>query len=368
MPYSLIARHGAMHYVTTFKTGLASIRKGDKLVLRTERGVELGEALSSPDAITSDQPDKSTSGEVLRKATQADLDQEAEIESEKIPEEFTCCRDKIEELELPMKLANVEHILGGEKIIFYYLAEGRVDFRQLVKDLAAKYRTRIEMRQIGVRDEARLLADYEHCGNQICCKMFMKNLEPVTMRMAKAQKTTLDPSKISGRCGRLMCCLRFEDETYAELRKRLPRRGTRVRIARGWGEVISTNILKQTVQLELEPGKHVTIKVDEIQERESGKSSKRSQNRGQNSASQTRPKERNDNPQRENDGKDRPKRGRNRPRRGGNRTRQRGNPSSNNSNERSPGQSENRSTSSQQKDTRKSKDSRENPPETTEKS
>ena len=155
------------------------------------------------------------------------------------PKEFEFCKKKIQERNLPMKLASVEHLLGGSKIIFYFLAEGRVDFRELVKDLAQEYHTRIEMRQIGVRDEARLLADYEHCGRELCCKTFIKNLEPVTMKMAKNQKATLDPTKISGRCGRLMCCLRFEDSVYEDLRSGLPGMGVRVATAEGEGEVVA---------------------------------------------------------------------------------------------------------------------------------
>jgi hypothetical protein len=135
-----------------------------------------------------------------------------------------------------------------------------------VKDLATEYRTRIEMRQIGVRDEARLLAEYEHCGRELCCRTFMKDLQPVTMRMAKLQKTTLDPTKISGRCGRLMCCLRFEDETYSELKKALPKRGTPVRIEAGEGEIISSEVLAQRVTVEMPGRVRVTVDLSEILE------------------------------------------------------------------------------------------------------
>jgi cell fate regulator YaaT (PSP1 superfamily) len=200
--------------------------------------------------------------------TQADFERLRETEEQIEPKERRFCEQRIRERGIPMSLARVEHLLGGDKIVFYFLADGRVDFRQLVKDLAAEYRTRIEMRQIGVRDEARLLAEFEHCGRELCCRTFMKDLEPVTMRMAKAQKTTLDPAKISGRCGRLMCCLRFEDETYSYLKRRLPRKGTRVSIAAGTGEVTGYDILRQTVTVELPDGTDKTVPVDEILNRE----------------------------------------------------------------------------------------------------
>ena len=133
--------------------------------------------------------------------------------------EFDSCRQFIEQRKLQMELVDVEHLFGGERIVFYFLAEKRVDFRELVKDLAREYRTRIEMRQIGVRDEAKLLADYGDCGKPVCCNTHMAVMPPVSMRMAKLQKSTLDPSKISGRCGRLKCCLRFEQDVYEEFQK-----------------------------------------------------------------------------------------------------------------------------------------------------
>jgi cell fate regulator YaaT (PSP1 superfamily) len=155
-------------------------------------------------------------------------------------------------------------LLGGSKIIFYFLAEGRVDFRELVKDLAQEYHTRIEMRQIGVRDEARLLADYEHCGRELCCKTFIKNLEPVTMKMAKNQKATLDPTKISGRCGRLMCCLRFEDSVYEDMKSGLPGLGVLVATPEGEGEVVAQDAEKKVVTVALADKRQVTVPVAQI--------------------------------------------------------------------------------------------------------
>jgi cell fate regulator YaaT (PSP1 superfamily) len=263
MGYHVIARYGAMRSIGVFRSDLA-LRRGEQCILRTARGVELGETVDKAyDPAPEEQ--NSSVGQVLRRATERDLTRMQEIEEQIAPQEYNFCARKISEHELPMKLVSVEHLFGGDKIIFYFLAEGRVDFRALVKDLAGQYRTRIEMRQIGVRDEARLLADFEHCGRELCCRSFMKDLAPVTMRMAKAQKTTLDPAKISGRCGRLMCCLRFEDQVYAELRDNLPKRGTRVRTPQGEGVVLGSETLKQTVTVELSDNRDVVFPVADLE-------------------------------------------------------------------------------------------------------
>jgi cell fate regulator YaaT (PSP1 superfamily) len=242
---------------------MEKLRRGEKCILRTDRGVELGEIVASAEESDAETR-KSTIGQVLRRATARDLTRAEEIEEQFAPQERSFCQGKIREHDLPMKLASVEHLFGGDKIIFYFLADGRVDFRALVKDLAAQYRTRIEMRQIGVRDEARLLADVEHCGCELCCKRFMKDLAPVTMRMAKAQKTTLDPAKISGRCGRLMCCLRFEDATYRSLREELPKRGAKVSTPQGPGIVTGFHILKQTVTVDVQGKGEATFSAKEL--------------------------------------------------------------------------------------------------------
>ena len=254
MDYTGIVRYGAMGHVGPFKAEFAGLRMGDKCVVRTDRGVELGNLLAPLRPRGEDARDSDLRGEILRRVNSDDLDKLKNIEDELEPQEFDFCKKKIQERGLPMKLASVEHLFGGTKVIFYFLADGRVDFRDLVKDLAQEYRMRIEMRQIGVRDEARLLADYEHCGRELCCKTFIKNLEPVSMKMAKNQKATLDPSKISGRCGRLMCCLRFEDKVYEELKRNLPRKGSRVETPDGQGDVIGQDILRQEVRVDMEGG------------------------------------------------------------------------------------------------------------------
>ena len=164
-----------------------------------------------------------------------------------------------------MKIVDAENIFGGERIIFYFMADGRVDFRELVKKLANEYQSRIEMRQVGSRDEAKLLGDVESCGQQCCCQLFLKALKPVNMRMAKMQKATLDPSKISGYCGRLKCCLRYEDQTYTELKKRLPRKNARVKTPHGEGKVVDTQILTQLVIVEDENGTKTAVGVEQVE-------------------------------------------------------------------------------------------------------
>ncbi len=266
MKWTMLARYGAMRTIGTFATDIKNLRMGDKCILRTDRGTELGEIVSKVEQTEDGSTPPRAIGMVLRRATPADFERVKQIEEVEEAREFAFCAAKIAERALPMRLVSVEHIFGGEKIIFYFLADGRVDFRQLVKDLATEYRTRIELRQIGVRDEARLLAEYEHCGRELCCRTFIKDLQPVTMRMAKLQKSTLDPTKISGRCGRLMCCLRYEDDTYSELKRELPKKGTRVRTAEGTGEVVGSELLAQTVTIEFEDRTTIKVPVSKILE------------------------------------------------------------------------------------------------------
>lgn len=238
---AVVVRYGLMRHIGRFRHALhPAPPPGTNVVIRTDRGVELGQVISAVSdragcgAITPEQlagyvessgPDYPffEGGKVLRVANRQDIIDHRHLQNQ-AREEATFCRQQVREAKLTMRIITVEHLLGGERIVFYFTAESRVDFRELVRKLAAQYRTRIEMRQVGARDEARLVGDYERCGQRCCCQEFLKHLKPVSMRMAKMQKATLDPSKISGRCGRLMCCLRFEDATYDELRKTLPRR------------------------------------------------------------------------------------------------------------------------------------------------
>ena len=259
-----MVRYGAVHKTEKFGHSLPDLRAGQQCVVRTERGLEIGDVLSTHVLLAEGEQRQ---GQILRQATSEDLTENAHI-LESLPAKFRFCTEQIRRLNLPMKLVDVEHLFGGDKIIFYFVSEGRVDFRQLVKDLATEYQTRIELRQIGVRDEARLLGDYERCGRPICCRTFIQELEPVSMRMAKSQKATLDPTKISGRCGRLMCCLRFEDQTYEDLKRKLPRKGTRIESKLGDGTVIGGDVLTQTVMVENAQGRRFRVPVEEITRRE----------------------------------------------------------------------------------------------------
>ena len=263
MRHILTIRYGVLKNTSDFFAAFNSLKKGDPVIIRSSRGVEFGEVITKVKEIDDTDPIENI-GEVLRKATLDDKEKQKKIIDEMIPVEFKFCQKKIKEHKLLMKLASVEHLFGTKKIIFYFLANGRVDFRELVKDLAKEYQARIEMKHIGVRDEARLLADHEHCGRELCCRSFLKNLEPVTMKMAKNQKATLDPSKISGRCGRLMCCLRYEDKVYEDLKHVLPRKGSIVKTAKGVGEVINYDVLQQQVTIELENGNKIHVSVHDI--------------------------------------------------------------------------------------------------------
>ena len=172
------------------------------------------------------------------------------------------CQKRIEARQLPIHLVRVECLFDASKVIFYFTAEGRVDFRELVKDLVAVFRTRIELRQIGVRDEAKLVGGLGICGRELCCTTFLGDFEPVSVRMAKDQKLSLNPSKISGICGRLMCCLTYEYPTYQEIRKHLPRLGKRVSFAEGEGKIIRYNLIRQMVTLEMDDGGELELSLN----------------------------------------------------------------------------------------------------------
>jgi cell fate regulator YaaT (PSP1 superfamily) len=259
-----VLRHGAMRFLGEFEApGDTVYRHGNEVVARTDRGLELGQILceASPQAVgLLSEP---THGQVLRLLTADDRAQMTKLRERERIEFDTCCKF-IDQRKLQMELVDVEHLFGGERIVFYFLAEKRVDFRELVKDLAREYQTRIELRQIGVRDEAKLLADYGDCGKPVCCNTHMTYMPPVSMRMAKLQKSTLDPSKISGRCGRLKCCLRFEQDVYEEFHKELPSPGARILTRKGQGKVLAQEILARKVLVEFEDGRRIVVAADEI--------------------------------------------------------------------------------------------------------
>ncbi len=254
---------------------------GCKVVVQTRRGIEIGEQVSltcggCDKSVTRDAMKKWVdacgtdsyvfeAGRILRETTAADLAEYGHIQNEARPKRDFARAVAIRR-DLAIKVVDCESLFGGERIIFYFTAAERVDFRDMVRDLAEEYRTRIEMRQIGARDEARLVADFETCGREICCKVFLKTLRPISMRMAKLQKATLDPSQVSGRCGRLKCCLRYEHTGYEELNKRLPRMGVRVRTEHGDGVIIGRQVLTQLAQIRMDDDRVMAVVVEDILE------------------------------------------------------------------------------------------------------
>lgn len=231
--------------------GEQSFDRNTEVIVRTDRGLEAGVVLAKADKDSSERFQGNRPGQILRATTPEDRHELVRIHEQE-RRELRVCKQFVEKLDLPMHLVDVEHIFGGERIIVYYLADGRVDFRELVRMLAGEFQTRIEMRQIGVRDEAKLLADFGDCGKPVCCNTHLVTMPPVSMKMAKLQKATLDPSKISGRCGRLKCCLRFEFDTYEELQRRLPPLGKRVNTSGGSARVVGHEVLSQQVWIETE--------------------------------------------------------------------------------------------------------------------
>jgi cell fate regulator YaaT (PSP1 superfamily) len=270
MRANYVIRYGQMRFLGEFQ-GLEDLEhpRGQRVIVQSDRGRELGEVLCLATDRTALFLENPVQGPILRVAAADDLALEPEIEARR-REGFATCKELIAKRRLQMNLVDVEMVFGGERLVFYYLAEKRVDFRDLVRDLARAFQTRIEMRQIGVRDEAKLLADYGDCGKPVCCNTHLSRMPPVSMRMAKLQKTTLDPSKISGRCGRLKCCLRYEFEGYQALEQELPPVGARVVTARGTGRVLAQEILAQRIVVELEDRRRVVASRDEIQSVQSG--------------------------------------------------------------------------------------------------
>jgi len=259
MVQTYVVRYGRMRFLGEY-TGLAGQQhpRGQRVVVRSDRGTEMGDVLCPVSERTRPfMPDR-LHGEILRLATAEDGDQEARIATDR-DAFFITCQELVARRRLQMDLVDLEIIHGRERIVFYYLAEKRVDFRELVRDLARSLRTRIEMRQIGVRDEAKLLADYGDCGKPVCCNTHLTQMPPVSMKMAKIQKTTLDPAKISGRCGRLKCCLRYEYDTYRELERGLPAVGSVVTTAGGQGRVVAQEILAQKLVVEFEDRRRIIV-------------------------------------------------------------------------------------------------------------
>jgi cell fate regulator YaaT (PSP1 superfamily) len=240
-----------------------TLRRGTRVIARTERGLECGEVLCDATDEAVEKIQDPRRGQIVRAMTVED-ERELTRLQEQQRSEFTKCEDCIQQLALPMQLVDVEHIFGGERIVVYYLAENRIDFRELVKLLAAEFQTRIEMRQIGVRDEAKLLADYGDCGKPVCCNTHLSEMPPVSMKMAKLQKATLDPTKISGRCGRLKCCLRYEYDTYEMLQKELPPVGCDILTGNGRARVLAHEILASQLLIETEDHRRMLIPAGDV--------------------------------------------------------------------------------------------------------
>jgi cell fate regulator YaaT (PSP1 superfamily) len=244
-----------------FDAGSLELAKGDYVVVETERGVGVGQLVKPP--VENEGNAAGSLAIVKRKATAEDMATVERI-SQKEQEAYRFCVNRIIERAMPMKLVRVEYQFDSSKAVFFFTADGRVDFRDLVKDLAHSFHTRIEMRQIGVRDEAKMTGGIGICGRELCCSSFLREFQPVSVKMAKEQNLALNPNKISGQCGRLLCCLDYEYETYCCLRKNFPKSGKRVRTVNAVGVVDKVNILTGNITLKLDDNKIIVIKRDEI--------------------------------------------------------------------------------------------------------
>lgn len=257
-----VVRCGAMRTLHVMQAK-EDFQRGMRVISRTPRGLEAGEVVCQADERVLDQMDNPPGGTIQRAMAEEDENELAHLAAQSVAEADMCFR-AIRELDLPMDLVDIERVFGGERVVVYYLSESRVDFRGLVKRLSHELQTRIEMRQIGVRDEAKLLADYGDCGKPVCCNTHLMKMPPVSMKMAKMQKATLDPNKISGRCGRLKCCLRYEYDVYEEHQKSLPRIGADVVTDKGRGRVLAQEILSRQLLVQMEDNRRMMIHADDI--------------------------------------------------------------------------------------------------------
>jgi cell fate regulator YaaT (PSP1 superfamily) len=244
-----------------FNAAEMDIAVGDRVVVETERGLGIAQVMRAPVERETETAEKLIT--IKRKATFDDL-ATLERNRQKEHEAFDFCLRRIVERSMQMKLVRVEYQFDGSKAVFYFTADGRVDFRDLVKDLAHTFHTRIEMRQIGVRDESKITGGIGICGRELCCCSFLRDFQPVSVKMAKEQNLALNPNKISGQCGRLLCCLDYEYETYCSLRKTFPKCGKRVRTATTNGVIDKLNILTGTITLRLDDGKQIVVRRDEV--------------------------------------------------------------------------------------------------------
>ena len=248
-----------------FSPGEYEVRKNDNVIVETARGVEFGKVVSDIMDVEDEKIVQSLKT-IIRIATEDDVEKE-NANHEKSKDAYQVCLEKIKKHRLEMKLINAEYTFDNNKLLFYFTADGRVDFRELVKDLAGVFKTRIELRQIGVRSETKIMGGYGICGRQLCCHSYLSEFVPVSIRMAKEQNLSLNPTKISGVCGRLMCCLKNEEETYKYLNKKLPHQGDIVTTPDGLnGEVESVNVLRQLVKVLIDVGDEKELQEYSVEE------------------------------------------------------------------------------------------------------
>ncbi|MFW5999599.1 MAG: PSP1 domain-containing protein [Halanaerobiaceae bacterium] len=240
------------------------LRAGDNVIVETARGIEFGEVVMENKEV-SEEEIVSPLKKVMRKATIKDHEKH-ERNLELAEEAFDICLRKIADHGLPMKLIDVEYTFNHNKILFYFTADGRVDFRELVKDLASVFKTRIELRQIGVRDEAKMVGGLGPCGRRICCGKFLRDFEPISIKMAKKQDLSLNPAKISGLCGRLMCCLKYEVDFYKELKEDMPQIGDIVELSIGKGKVVERNLIKKSVIVNVGNNETMEVSLEELED------------------------------------------------------------------------------------------------------
>jgi cell fate regulator YaaT (PSP1 superfamily) len=243
--------------------GLSGLEPGEYVIVETVRGQEAGTIAFAPREV----PEKEIPGKlkgILRRATAVDLT-EMERYHQREKQALYRCREKVAEINLPMKVVRAEYSFNGAYLTFFFTAEKRVDFRALVKDLARTFKARIELRQVGVRDEVKLLGGYGLCGRPHCCATWMSEFRPISIRMAKEQDLPLSPMEISGVCGRLLCCLAYENDFYCEVKRRLPRQGSQIQTPQGTGYVVSLNVLEESVDVRMEDDTVYTFALNELE-------------------------------------------------------------------------------------------------------
>jgi cell fate regulator YaaT (PSP1 superfamily) len=250
---------GKIYY---FDAGDIELEAGDYVVVKTSRGTELGQVVIAPGQVIANEFEEPLSP-VLRKAEPEDIEQAAMLQS-KADEALVDCGKMIDELSLPMKLLAAEYNLDSSRLTFFFSAEERVDFRDLVRQLTGKFKVRVELRQVGTRDEAKLIGSFGRCGRPLCCTSFLTEFTPVSIKMAKEQELPLNPMKISGACGRLMCCLAYEGEQYRMMKEKMPKSGQRVSTHMGEATVVGSNPLKETVMVELDSEATVELPLSDV--------------------------------------------------------------------------------------------------------